>query len=243
MFAVVLGLLWGSFANVCIYRWPPTDEFPEGPLGRRAGLALLRLQGADPLVRQRAAAQLPVAARPLPQLQGAVLGALPARRGADRRAVRRRVVVHASAPAACSRRSTLRLIRFAIYAAFVFVMVVITFIDIDHKLILNKVTIPSIVLFYAASLAAARAPLVRRARRRRDRLRRAVADRRALLSGSASARASGLGDACCSRWSARCSAGRAWSSSLFGGSVLGSVIGTVQLRRSRASAEDRTSRR
>src|SRR5947209_2384679 len=28
--AVVLGLLWGSFANVCIYRWPPSDAFPDG---------------------------------------------------------------------------------------------------------------------------------------------------------------------------------------------------------------------
>src|SRR5262249_56290104 len=30
VFAVVLGLLWGSFANVCIYRWPPTDDQPKG---------------------------------------------------------------------------------------------------------------------------------------------------------------------------------------------------------------------
>ena len=45
-----------------------------------------------------------------------------------------------------------RLIRFAIYAAFCFVMVVITFIDLDHKLILNKVTIPSIVVFYGLGL-------------------------------------------------------------------------------------------
>ena len=45
-----------------------------------------------------------------------------------------------------------RLIRFAIYAAFSFVMVVITFIDLDHKLILNKVTVPSIVAFYALGL-------------------------------------------------------------------------------------------
>src|SRR3954470_22368418 len=30
VFAVVFGLLWGSFANVCIYRWPPSEEFPKG---------------------------------------------------------------------------------------------------------------------------------------------------------------------------------------------------------------------
>jgi len=41
-----------------------------------------------------------------------------------------------------------RLIRFAVYAAFCFVMVVIAFIDIDHKLILDKLTYPSIVIFF-----------------------------------------------------------------------------------------------
>ena len=34
----------------------------------------------------------------------------------------------------------MRLVRFAIFSAFCFVMVVITFIDLDHKLILDKVT-------------------------------------------------------------------------------------------------------
>ena len=44
------------------------------------------------------------------------------------------------------------LLQWAIASAFGFVMVVITFIDIDHKLILNKVTIPSIVIFYGLGL-------------------------------------------------------------------------------------------
>jgi len=46
----------------------------------------------------------------------------------------------------------LRLARFAVYAAFCFVMVVITFIDLDHKLILDKITLPSIVIFYGLGL-------------------------------------------------------------------------------------------
>src|SRR5262249_1557745 len=43
-------------------------------------------------------------------------------------------------------------VHFAIDAAFVLVMVVIAFIDLDTKLILHKVTVPAIVVFYAASL-------------------------------------------------------------------------------------------
>src|SRR5262249_4404905 len=45
-----------------------------------------------------------------------------------------------------------RYVHFAIDAAFVVVMVVIAFIDLDTKLILHKVTLPAIVVFYAASL-------------------------------------------------------------------------------------------
>ena len=30
VFAVVLGLLWGSFANVCIYRRAPSEQYPTG---------------------------------------------------------------------------------------------------------------------------------------------------------------------------------------------------------------------
>jgi leader peptidase (prepilin peptidase)/N-methyltransferase len=46
-----------------------------------------------------------------------------------------------------------RLFRFVVDAVYVLAMVVITFIDIDTKLILNKITIPAIPLFYVASLA------------------------------------------------------------------------------------------
>jgi leader peptidase (prepilin peptidase)/N-methyltransferase len=45
-----------------------------------------------------------------------------------------------------------RLVRFVVYAAFCFVLVVITFIDLDHKLILNKVTRPAVVAFYLLGL-------------------------------------------------------------------------------------------
>src|SRR5205085_5319876 len=44
-----------------------------------------------------------------------------------------------------------RLVRFAITAAFCVVMVIIFFIDLDHKLILDKLTYPSIVAFYLLS--------------------------------------------------------------------------------------------
>ena len=42
--------------------------------------------------------------------------------------------------------------RFVVDAAFIFVMVVIAFIDIDTMLILNKVAIPAGVIFYGAGL-------------------------------------------------------------------------------------------
>jgi len=50
-----------------------------------------------------------------------------------------------------------RLVRFAVYAAFAFVMVVVSFIDLDHKLILDKVTLPSIAIFYGLGLVVGRA--------------------------------------------------------------------------------------
>ncbi|HET7502101.1 MAG TPA: prepilin peptidase [Kofleriaceae bacterium] len=147
---VVLGLLFGSFANVCIYRWPPSDEFPRGRSVVAPGshcfaceapihwydnvpvLAWLWLRG-----RCRAC-KAPFSSRYLvvELLCGALFGFT--------------WWAAVVAPLLFEPFSG-RLIHFVVYAAFGFVMVVITFIDLDHKLILNKVTIPSMVVFYAAS--------------------------------------------------------------------------------------------
>src|SRR5436190_9566396 len=143
-FVIVLGTLWGSFANVCIYRWPPTDEFPKGRSVVRPGshcsackkpiawydnvplLAWLWLRGRCRTCRA------PFSARYL--IVEAVTGALFG------------VAWWATVVAGVLWEPfDVRLIRFAIYAAFCFVMVVITFIDIDHKLILNKISVPALV--------------------------------------------------------------------------------------------------
>jgi leader peptidase (prepilin peptidase)/N-methyltransferase len=151
-FAVLLGLLWGSFANVCIYRWPPTDEFPRGRSVVAPGShcfacqAPIRWYDNVPLLSwlwlrgQCRACNAPFSARYL--VVEAVTGAL--------FGVAWGIAV---AHGVGSEPLDDRLLRFGIYAAFGFVMVVIAFIDLDHKLILDRVTIPSAVVFYLLGLA------------------------------------------------------------------------------------------
>ncbi|HET9623185.1 MAG TPA: prepilin peptidase [Kofleriaceae bacterium] len=150
VFVVVLGLLWGSFANVCIYRWPPSPQFPHGRSVVAPGShcfackAPIRWYDNVPVVawlwlRGRCRA-CKAAFSPRYLVVEAVTGGL----------------FGFAWWAAVSAQALfepfdVRLAHFAVYAAFSFVMVVITFIDLDHKLILNKITIPSIVIFYAAS--------------------------------------------------------------------------------------------
>lgn len=143
---VVLGLLWGSFANVCIYRWPAGRSVVTPGSHCFACQAPIRWYDNVPILawlwlRGRCrACQAPFSPRYL--IVEATTGALFA------------VAWWATVVA-----PTLfepfggRLLHFAIDAAFCFAMVVITFIDIDHKLILNKVTVPSIALAYLASFA------------------------------------------------------------------------------------------
>lgn len=150
VFVVVLGLLWGSFANVCIYRWPPSDEFPHGRSVVRPGShcfacgAPIHWYDNVPLVAwlwlrgKCRSCNAPFSLRYLvvEAVTGALFGmswwwAVVAMQGQE--------------------PFERRLLHFVVYAVFCFVMVVITFIDLDHKLILNKITIPSIAVFYAAS--------------------------------------------------------------------------------------------
>lgn len=154
--AVVLGLLWGSFANVCIYRWAPSEEFPEGRSVVRPGshcfacktpirwydnvplLSFLWLRG-----RCRACGKTFSARYLLVEaLTGALFGVA--------------WWFTLGTGGMLDGSVELRALHFLIDATFVWVMVVITFIDLDTMLILDKVTIPSMVVFYGASLLVGR---------------------------------------------------------------------------------------
>ena len=150
-FVVVLGLLFGSFANVCVYRWPPSDEFPKGRSVVLPGSHCftcktpIRWYDNTPLLSwlwlggKCRACKAEFSPRYLfvEALTGMLFGA---------------AWWFATRSTLFYEPFDVRLVRFGVYAAFIFVMVVIAFIDLDHKLILNKVTVPSIVLFYGLGL-------------------------------------------------------------------------------------------
>ena len=150
-FAVLLGLLWGSFANVCIYRWPPSDEFPTGRSVVKPGShcsackAPIRWYDNVPLLSylwlrgrcRDCGASFSPRYLFVEALTGVLFGV---------------AWWFTLGTGGTYDTFDLRLVKFAIDAWFVFTMVVVTFIDIDHKLILNRVTIPSIGIAYLASL-------------------------------------------------------------------------------------------
>lgn len=154
-FAVVLGLVWGSFANVCIYRWPPSDAHPRGRSVVTPGShcfacnAPIRWYDNVPLLSylwlrgKCRACKAPFSARYLfvEAITGALFGV---------------AWWFTLGTGGMFAPIDERLTRFAIDAAFGFVMIVISFIDIDHKLILNKVTIPSMILGYGLSIVEGR---------------------------------------------------------------------------------------
>ena len=150
LFSGLLGLLFGSFANVCIYRWPPTEDYPNGRSVWKPGshcqhcgepvrfydnipiLSYLWLRGACRHCKTRFSPRYLLVEAVTGMLFVAVfyfcMFVLPAGGMGE------------------------RWLRFSIYAALSFVLVVVTFIDLDHQLILDKVTVPSILLFYALGL-------------------------------------------------------------------------------------------
>jgi leader peptidase (prepilin peptidase) / N-methyltransferase len=150
--AVVLGLLWGSFANVCIFRWSPSEAYPNGRSVVRPGShcsackAPIRWYDNLPIVsylwlrgRCRACgATFSPRYLLVEALTGALFGVA--------------WWFTLGTGGWLSGSIDLRLFRFAVAAAFVLVMVVIAFIDLDTKLILHRTTIPPIIAFYAASL-------------------------------------------------------------------------------------------
>ncbi|HMG56283.1 MAG TPA: prepilin peptidase [Kofleriaceae bacterium] len=150
VFAVVLGLLFGSLANVCIYRLPPSDEFPEGRSIVKPGshcfackqpirwydnvplLAWLWLRGKCRNCKAAFSSRYLL----VEALTGAAFGFA--------------WWIAVVAPILWEPFDH-RVIHFAVYAAFVFTLVVITFIDLDTWLILDKITYPAIPIFYGAS--------------------------------------------------------------------------------------------
>ena len=150
-FAALFGALWGSFANVCIYRMPPSDEFPQGRSVVAPGshcfacgkdvrwydnvplLSFLWLRGQCRDCKATFSARyLFVEAATALLFVGAY---------------------HYVVDVAYLYQSpTEQLVRFAVLAAFLWTMVVITFIDLDHKLILDKLSYPAIPVFYGLGL-------------------------------------------------------------------------------------------
>jgi leader peptidase (prepilin peptidase)/N-methyltransferase len=141
-----LGALFGSFGNVCIYRLPlglsisrpPSHCFAcKAPVAWYDNVPILAYVWLRGRCRRCKAGYSPrymlvEAATGLlfAAAWGLCLGSL-----------------HPDEPLA------MRLGRFAIYALFLFVLVVITFIDLDHKLIFDRITYPAIPLFYLLGLA------------------------------------------------------------------------------------------
>jgi leader peptidase (prepilin peptidase)/N-methyltransferase len=143
-FAAVFGALWGSFFNVCIARIPRGESVVRpasrclscgAPVRARDNipvLSYLLLRG-----RCRACGARFSARYPLVELIGAALAA----------AIWWKFV--ASDPGGAA---AIRLARFALYFAFAGALVVLSFIDLDTKLLPDVITLPSIPILFLGAL-------------------------------------------------------------------------------------------
>ncbi|MCA9680077.1 MAG: prepilin peptidase [Kofleriaceae bacterium] len=149
--AFVLGTLWGSFANVCIYRWPPSDQHPKGRSVVAPGSHCfvcgnpVRWYDNVPLLSylwlRGRCRDCGTGFSPRYLLVEALTGALFAL-----------MWWYAVDVGALWDPLGGRLVRFVVLAAFATVLVIVTFIDLDHKLILDKLTYPAIPAFWGLGL-------------------------------------------------------------------------------------------
>lgn len=148
---LVLGLLFGSFANVCIYRWPPSEDYPQGRSVVRPGSMCgacgqpVRWHDNVPLLSylllRGRCRDCGTSFSPRYLLVEAAMGMLFVA-----------AYHHIVALTFAHEPLAMRMTRFLVLAAFQFVLVVIAFIDLDHKLILDKITYPAIPIFYGLGL-------------------------------------------------------------------------------------------
>ena len=149
--AGLLGALFGSFANVCIFRMPPSDEYPLGRSvatpGSHCGQCQTPIKWYDniPLLSyfilrgkcRHCGAKFSPSYLFVEGLMAILFVAL----------------FHAIVRLDLFSNSLdVRLIRFSVYAAFAFILVVVTFIDLAHLLILDRITFPGIPAFYMLGL-------------------------------------------------------------------------------------------
>jgi leader peptidase (prepilin peptidase) / N-methyltransferase len=144
--AIILGLLWGSFANVCIYRWPEGRSVVTPGSHCSSCKAPVRWYDNVPILSYL-------------WLRGRC-------RDCKTEFAPRYLVVEAATAMLFAtawwftlgtggsfQPLDVRALWFVVDAAFVWTMVVVTFIDIDTKLILDKMTYPAAVIFYAVTFA------------------------------------------------------------------------------------------
>lgn len=145
----ILGMLFGSFANVCIYRWPPSDRHPRGlsvvtpgshcfscgaPVNWHDNIPILSY-----FVLRGRCRGCGVSFSPRYVLVEALMAML-------------FVAAYHATVGLSLEPLPVRVLGFLVLAALLFVLVVISFIDIDHKLILDKITYPAIPILYGLGL-------------------------------------------------------------------------------------------
>jgi len=147
----VLGALFGSFGNVCIYRWPPSEEHPNGQSVVAPGSHCfacgkpVRWFDNIPIlsyfILRGKCRDCGIGFSPRYMFVEAALGLIWV-------ALYYQIVALAYTDLPLGQRAGM----FSVYASLTFVLMVIAFIDLDHKLILDKITFPSIVIFYGLGM-------------------------------------------------------------------------------------------